>query len=46
MYFHEKTISILQSGVIDRENKIEMKKLGEAMERLSRDRIQDDFVDV
>ena len=30
----------------DRENKIEMKKLREAMERLSGDRIQDDFIDV
>ncbi|KGF97975.1 hypothetical protein EU95_0076 [Prochlorococcus marinus str. MIT 9201] len=42
-----KTISILQSGVIDRrENKLEMKKLREAMERLYGDRIQDDFIDV
>ena len=32
--------------LIDSENKIEMKKLREAMERLSGDRIQDDFIDV
>ena len=40
------SFKIIQSGVIDRENKIEMKKLREAMERLSGDRIQDDFIDV
>ena len=38
--------SILQNADIDRDNKIEMKKLKEAMERLSGDRIQDDFIDV
>ena len=46
VYFHVKNISIFQSGVIDRENKIEMKKPRKAMERLSWDRIQDDFIDV
>ena len=40
------SFKIIQSGVIDRENKIEMKKLREAMERLSGERIQDDFIDV
>ena len=40
------SFKIIQSGVVDRENKIEMKKLREAMERLSGDRIQDDFIDV
>ena len=30
----QKAFSILQSGVIDRENKSELKKLTEAMERL------------
>ena len=40
------SFKIIQSGVIDRENKIEMRKLREAMERLSGDRIQDDFIDV
>ena len=35
-----------QETWVDRENKIEMKKLREAMERLSGDRIQDDFIDV
>ena len=38
--------SILQNADIDRDNKIEMKKLKEAMERLSGDRIQDDFIDI
>ena len=40
------SFNIIQSGVVDRENKIEMKKLREVMERLSGDRIQDDFIDV
>ena len=43
---NSESFKIIQSGVIDRENKIEMKKLREAMERLSGDRIQDDFIDV
>ena len=37
---------IIQSGIVDRENKIEMRKLREAMERLSGNRIQDDYIDV
>ena len=38
--------SILQNVDIDRDNKIKMKKLKEAMERFSGDRIQDDFIDI
>ena len=35
-----------QETWVDRENKIEMRKLREAMERLSGNRIQDDYIDV
>ena len=40
------SFKIIQSGVIDRENKIEMKKLREAMERLAGNNIQDDAIDI
>ena len=41
-----KGFKIIQSGVIDREYNLEMKKLREAMERLAGNNIQDDAIDI
>jgi len=42
----KRLIFSIVANLVDRENKIEMRKLKEAIERLSENRIEDDYIDV